>query len=86
MEWRPAGWSECLPLLIFLDHKVQKFSSSNGSPGWFRKKGRKTVVVVVVCIRPGVWDWHSEDRRGGSHLSLGHGADGGTVQVYLRRA
>jgi len=32
-------------------HKVQKFSSGTGSPGWSRKKGRKTVVVwcgVVV--------------------------------------
>jgi len=28
-----------------LHHKVQKFSSGTGSPGWFRKKGCKTVVV-----------------------------------------
>ena len=27
-----------------LDHKVQKFSSGTGSPGWSRKKGCKTVV------------------------------------------
>jgi len=35
-----------------LHHKVQKFSSGTGSPGWSRKKGRKTFVVVVwlmVC-------------------------------------
>ena len=31
-----------------LHHKVQKFSSGAGSPGWSRKKGRKTVVVVAV--------------------------------------
>jgi len=31
-----------------LHHKVQKFSSRTGSPGWSWKKGRKTVVVVVV--------------------------------------
>ena len=31
-----------------LHHKVQKFSSGTGSPGWSRKKGRKTVVVVVT--------------------------------------
>jgi len=33
-----------------LHHKVQKFSSGTGSPGcgWSRKKGHKTVVVVVV--------------------------------------
>jgi len=30
-----------------LHHKVQRFSSGTGSPGWSRKKGRKTVVVVV---------------------------------------
>jgi len=29
-----------------LHHKVQKFSSGIGSPGWSRKKGHKTVVVV----------------------------------------
>ena len=29
-----------------LQHKVQKFSSGTGSPGWSRKEGRKTVVVV----------------------------------------
>jgi len=28
-----------------LHHKVQKFSSGTGSPGWSQKKGRKTVVV-----------------------------------------
>ena len=45
MEWRPAGWSVCLPLP--LHHKVQKFSSGTGSPGWSRKKGHNTVVVCV---------------------------------------
>jgi len=33
-----------------LHHKVQKFSSGTGSPGWSRKKGRKTVVVVVMLL------------------------------------
>jgi len=28
-----------------LHHEVQKFSTGTGSPGWSRKKGRKTVVV-----------------------------------------
>jgi len=32
-----------------LHHKVQKFSSGTGSPGWSRKKGRKTVVVCWRC-------------------------------------
>ena len=39
-----------------LHHKVQKFSSGTGSPGWSRKKGRKTVVVwwyyYYYCIPP----------------------------------
>jgi len=30
-----------------LHHKVQKFSSGTGSPGWSQKKGCETVVVVV---------------------------------------
>ena len=32
-----------------LHHKVQKFSSGTGSPGWSRKKGHKTVVVCGVA-------------------------------------
>jgi len=34
-----------------LHHKVHKFSSGTGSPGWSRKKGRKTVVVVVASVK-----------------------------------
>jgi len=35
---------------LTLHHKVQKFSSGIGSPEWSQKKGRKTIVaVVVVC-------------------------------------
>jgi len=33
-----------------LHHKVQKFSSGTGSPGWSRKKGHKTDVVMVVVM------------------------------------
>ena len=33
-----------------LRREVQKFSSGTGSPGWSRKKGRKTVVVVVMAV------------------------------------
>ena len=40
-----------------LHHKVQKFSSGTGSPGWSAKKGRETVVVVVVV--------HKENDAGG---------------------
>ena len=67
MEWRPAGWSMCLPLLISpctIIHKVQKFTSGTGLPGWSRKKGCKTVVVVVVChFKP--CEWHN---RHSNHL------------------
>jgi len=40
---RMVGVSASASLL--LHHKVQKFSSGTGSPGWSRKKGRKTIVV-----------------------------------------
>jgi len=34
-----------------LRHKVQKFCSGTGLPGWSQKKGRKTVVCVCcVCV------------------------------------
>ena len=36
-----------------LHHKVQKFFSGTGSPGWSRKKGRKT--VVCVCVMQDIW-------------------------------
>jgi len=41
-----VGMSASVNLL--LHHKVQKFSSGTGSPGWSRKQGRKTVVEVVI--------------------------------------
>jgi len=48
MEWHPAKWSVCLPLLIFpCTIKSRSFSSGTSSPGWSRKKGRKTVMVVL---------------------------------------
>jgi len=36
-----------------LHHEVQKFSSGTGSPRWYRKKGRKTVVMCggVVIMK-----------------------------------
>ena len=33
-----------------LHHKVQKFSSGTGSPGWSRKKGRKTVSYTHLTL------------------------------------
>jgi len=38
-----------------LHHKVQKFSSSTGSPGWSQKKGHETVVVVMVNKNDDQW-------------------------------
>jgi len=34
---------------LLLHHKVQKFSSGTGLPGWSWKKGRKTGVCMCVC-------------------------------------
>jgi len=34
-----------------LHHKVQKFSSGTGSPGWSWIKGHKKVVVVVKRLK-----------------------------------
>jgi len=50
MEWRPAGWSVCLPLLI-LPCTIKSRSSllAPAHPGFPGKKGRKTVVVAVWC-------------------------------------
>jgi len=37
---------------LLLHHKVQKFSSGIGSPGWSRKSGRKMVVGVCGGLGP----------------------------------
>ena len=47
MEWRPAGWSACLPPLIF--PCTTKSRSSLLAPA--QKKSSKTVVVVVVVVK-----------------------------------
>jgi len=63
MEWRPAGWLVSASVNLPLHHKVQKFSSGTGSPGWSRKKGRKMVVVVVNVFNEQIleddtaWSW-----------------------------
>jgi len=50
-----------------LHHKVQKFSSGTGSPGWSRKKDHKTVVITTInkwsedgCS---LAQWHSQFSR-----------------------
>ena len=47
---------------LSLHHKVQKFSSGTGSPGWSRRKGRKTVVVILETILI-AQIWSTRDRR-----------------------
>jgi len=42
---QPVGVSASVNLK--LHHTVQKFSSGTGSPGWSRKKARKTVVEAA---------------------------------------
>jgi len=55
MERRPAGWSVCLPLLIFpCTIKSRSSLLAPAHPGGPGKKGRKTVVVVtylLICAR-----------------------------------
>jgi len=57
---------------ILLHHKVQKFSSGTGSLGWSRKRGRKTVVVVVpdLCLDFSCRPWHHPNKSFLFHLSL----------------
>jgi len=47
MEWHSQMVGVSASVNLPLHHEVHKFSSCTGSPGWSRKKGRKTVVVVV---------------------------------------
>jgi len=58
MEWRPAGWSVCLPLLIFpCTIKSRSSLMASALPGGPGKKGHKTVVVwcgVVWCGMLGI--------------------------------
>jgi len=51
MEWCPAGWSVSASVNPPLHHKDRKFSYGTGSPGSSWKKGRKTVVVVLLLSR-----------------------------------
>ena len=50
---RMVSVSACVNLP--LHHEVLKFSSGTGSPGWSRKKGRKTAVVWCGGTMPRDW-------------------------------
>ena len=52
MEWRPSGWSVCLPLSIFpCTIKSRSSLLAPAHPGGLRKNGRKTVVLCVWSIQ-----------------------------------
>jgi len=46
MEWRPAGWSVCLPLFVFPCTIKPEVLFWHRLTWVVRKKGRKMVVVV----------------------------------------
>jgi len=48
MEWRPAGWSVCLPLLIF--PCTIKSSSSLLAPSHPGGPVKRLCVCVCVCV------------------------------------
>ena len=54
MEWRPAGWSVCLPLLIFpCTIKSRSSLLALDHPGGPRKRDIKRLCVCVcVCVAP----------------------------------
>jgi len=54
MEWRPAGWSVCLPLLIFpCTITFRSFLLALAHPGGSGKRAVKTVVVYDCCVFSG---------------------------------
>ena len=48
---------------LLLHHKVHKFSSGTGSPGWSRKKGRKMVVMWcgVLIYSHNIYTYNTSD-------------------------
>jgi len=51
MEWCPARWSVCLPLLIFpCTIKSRSSFLALTHPGGPGKRGQKTVVCVCLCV------------------------------------
>ena len=62
MEWRPAGWSVCLPLLIFpctIKYRSSLLAPAHlGGPGKRAVKRLCGVVVETITIRTGSqWYW-----------------------------
>ena len=54
--------SQMVGVNLPLHQKVQKFSSGTGSPGWSRKKGRKTVLVLpALCTS--LWNLLSDNHK-----------------------
>ena len=48
MEWGPAGWSACLPLLIF--PCTMKSRSSLLAPAHLGGPGKRAVKQLCVCV------------------------------------
>jgi len=65
-----------------LHHKVQKFSSGTGSPGWSWKKGRKTVVVYIFHVIPLPWGGTSKPI---TFLGSGNDSDDYLLQPHFVR-
>jgi len=57
MEWCPAGWSACLPLLIFpCTVKSRSYLLALAHPGGPGKRAIKWIVVVVPHVVTSVSD------------------------------
>jgi len=57
MEWRPAGWSVCLPLLIFpCTIKSRSSLLAVAHPGCTGKRAVKRLCVCVCVTSPWMWN------------------------------
>ena len=94
MEWRPAGWSVCLPLLIFLcTIKSRSSLLALAHPGGPSKRAVKRLCVVIwlfrrVECRKGfepVWIWRvRRSRRCVPACLRSHKMDSSTITRWWR--
>jgi len=61
MEWRPGGWSVCLPLLIF--PCTIKSGSSLLAPAHPGGPGKRAIKRLCVCVTSGLCSLHSEQYK-----------------------
>jgi len=69
MEWRPGGWSVCLPLLIF--PCTIKSRSSLQAPAHPGDPGKRALKLLCVCV------WHL-------FICQGDEEEFGTVYIHLK--